>query len=149
MLMHKAIALISLMVTPTALAKSRRAKIGRADTIRGTCVNPVTSEAEYASRVEYGDKLSIKLSAYHENPEAEGGLEYSMDVAEQEIVVGRANVPVLNELTIGMCKSEIRRLLTWLDPKQKAGPLAYMVELVDIVRKKALQLSNEAGHDEL
>ncbi|CAD7936111.1 unnamed protein product [Amoebophrya sp. A120] len=129
-------------------AKARKAKIGMADTIRGTCVNP-PQEADLRERVEYGDKIEIKLSAYTDNPESKDGLEYSVDKALQTITVGRANVPVLNEMTLGMCPNEIRRIMTWINPKHKIGPLAYMVEVVKIVAKKALQAGGPGGFDEL
>ncbi len=38
-----------------------------------------------------------------------------------------------------MCAQELRRIYTWVNPKMKAGPLAYMVELINIAEKGVLK----------
>ncbi|CAD7929502.1 unnamed protein product [Amoebophrya sp. A25] len=123
---------------PVVDARSRKVINGIPDTIRPSCPRGPPTEEQTHSRVEFGDKVFIKLSAYHENPESAEGMEYSPDLAEQEVMVGRARLPILNEFLTGMCPNEVRRIFTWVQPKIKAGPLAYIVELKEIIAKGAL-----------
>lgn len=128
-------------------AKSRKVISGIPNTIRASCLNGPPTEDELHERVEYGDKVKVKVSAYHEKEDATQN--YSPEVATQEILVGRSNIPAFNDHLQGMCPDEIRRVFTWINPKLQAGPLAYMVTLDSIVTKKHLQEMDEAGTDEL
>jgi len=90
-----------------ATAISHKILTGIPTTFKKSCLNPPLEE-EIHNRLEYGDKVRIKMSAYSDKED--GGMEYSPDRAEQDVVVGRANIPALNEHLDGMCEGEIRRV---------------------------------------
>jgi len=144
----------TMIMTREVMGISRKGVTGVSSVVKGTCINPATEDEILNKRLGYGDKVRVKVSAYADKED--GSMEYSPDIAESDMLIGRANIPVLNEHLEGMCEGEVRRVMTWLHPKTQAGPLAYLVELVKIVGKsylqrygaeKALQM-DEDGEDE-
>lgn len=133
----KACCLIAALCAPAALAKKKKSKRAPAEeiltgltTIKGGCED---GEGKLAERVKYGDKVKILLTAY-----VDKGTEFlNSPSIENEFIIGRHNVPAVNEAILGSCVDEARKFMAHLGKNR--GALAYVVELKEIIQKGVLR----------
>ena len=85
-----------------------------------------------SSRARRGDSVDLLLAAA---TRVDGVDRMSLNAAEQRHVVGRHPVPVVNEVLVGMCPGEQRKVSLFWDSQPG---MQYMVELRRIHARRAV-----------